>query len=299
MVANIEGVRTERLLKACFDAIKFSNTNDKFEKTRMMLESKIPEREELEYKRECLAKQTATKTKYNALRQAYLKHCDVKYKALLTWKENCKHYNHNMDRVKLRLINEHKRRLNWAFMKWKEGADKGVHMEMMVMTEDVMNENQNLTNELSSKKAVVAKQAVRSGRMQTSKLERVRNMFNRKSLRNYFDKWVGGALKVQNLDSGMTILKKTEKKHRMRYWLNKFRTQAKQVRRGHHVQARCDWLDLTRTKTNLKDCIATWKENVRKIKLGKKFMTRAINGIARNNVGMAFKRWKNVQNAEV
>ena len=31
LVGNIEGVRTERLLKACFDAIKFSNTNFKFE----------------------------------------------------------------------------------------------------------------------------------------------------------------------------------------------------------------------------------------------------------------------------
>lgn len=65
------------------------------------------------------------------------------------------------------------------------------------------------------------------------------------------------------------------------------------------MQARCDWLDLTRSNNNLKECIATWKENVRKIKLGKKFMTRAINGIARNNVGMAFKRWKNVQNADI
>jgi len=32
--------------------------------------------------------------------------------------------------------------------------------------------------------------------MQISKLERVRNMFNRKSLRTYYNKWVQGALKV-------------------------------------------------------------------------------------------------------
>jgi len=154
LVANIESVRRERLLKQCFDAIKFGNTNEKFETTRAILESKIPEREELQYKRDCLKKQTATKTKYNALRKAYLKHCDVKYKALMIWRENCKHFSHNMDRMKLRLINEHKRRLNWAFMKWKECSDKGVHLEMMVMTEDVMNENQNLSNELNHKKAV-------------------------------------------------------------------------------------------------------------------------------------------------
>ena len=212
------------MLKACFDAIRFSNTQTKFENTRAILEAKIPEREELEYKRECLTKQMATKTKYNALRQCYLKHCDVLYAALLRWKENCQHYNHNMERVKLRLINEHRRRLNHAFMKWKEGHDKNVHMEMMVMTEDVMNENQNLSNELSVKKAIAEKQAVRSGRMQVSKLERVRNMFNRKSLRAYYDKWVKGALKVQSLDSAMTILNKTEHKHRMRYWFAKWRT---------------------------------------------------------------------------
>lgn len=263
----------------------------------MVLEQKIPEREELEYKRECLAKQTATKTKYHALRQAYLKHCDVKYRALMIWRENCKHFNHNMERVKLRLIHEHKRRLNWAFMKWKEGADKGVHLDMLVMTEDVMNENQNLTNELSKKSAQRENQVVRSGRMQTSKLERVRNMFNRKSLRNYFDKWVGGALKIQSIDQGMTILKKTEKKHRLRNWLYRWRDQGKAVRRGQHVSARCDWLDLIRNNNSLKECVAQWRENVRKIKLGKKFINRALNGIARNNVGYAFKHWKGVQNA--
>ena len=229
LVGNIECVRRDRLLKQVFDAIRFSNTNEKFEMTRAVLESKIPEREELEFKRECLAKQTATKTKYHALRQCYLKHCDVLYQALMIWKQNCQHYTHNMDRVKLRLIEQHKRRLNWAFMQWKNGADKSVHMEMMVMTEDVMNENQNLSNELSQKKEIREKQIVRSGRMQTSKLERVRNMFNRKNLRASFDKWVYGALRIQSIDQGMTILKKTEKKHRLRYWLNKFRTQSKAV----------------------------------------------------------------------
>mgnify|MGYP001626693579 CR=1 FL=1 len=198
-----------------------------------------------------------------------------------------------MDRVKLRLIAQHKRRLNWAFMKWKEGADKGVHMEMMVMTEDIMNDNQNLSNDLSKKKAVRKQQAVRSGRMQTSKLERVRNMFNRKQLRSYYDKWVKNALKIQDLDKGMTLLKKTEKKHRLRFWLHKFRTQSKAAKRENHINTRCDWFDLMRKNNGLKDCVATWKENVRKLKLGKKFMTRAVNGIVRNEVGMAFKKWKN------
>ena len=59
--------------------------------------------------------------------------------------------------------------------------------------------------------------------MQVSKLERVRNMFNRKSLKNYFDKWVGGALKIQNIDVSMEKLKKTERKHRLRNNFNKLK----------------------------------------------------------------------------
>ena len=217
----------------------------------------------------------------------------------MIWKENCQHFGHNMERFKLRLINEHKRRLNQAFMKWKEGADKGVHMEMMVMTEDVMNENQNLTNELAKKTEIREKQVDRSGKMQISKLERVRNMFNRKSLRNYYDKWVSGALKIQNLDQAMEKFKKIENKHRLRFWLNKFRTQAKAVQRGEHIESRCDWIEMVRSKNSMKDCIATWKENVRKLKLGKRFMQRAINGVARNLVGAAFKKWKSVQSSEI
>ena len=97
----------------------------------------------------------------------------------------------------------------------------------------------------------------------------------------------------------MTILNKTEHKHRMRHWFAKWRTQGKAVRRGEHVTARCDWLELTRNNTNLKDCIYQWRENVRKIQLGRKFMKRAVAGVERNEVGMAFKKWKNVQSTEI
>ena len=48
-----------------------------------------------------------------------------------------------------------------------------------------------------------------------------------------------------------------------------------------------------RSNNCLKDAIATWKENVRKLKLARKFMKRAMNGLARNECGMAFKKWKN------
>ena len=80
----------------------------------------------------------------------------------------------------------------------------------------------------------------------------------------------------------------------MRNNLYKFRDQAKKTRRGHHINARCDWFDLMRSNNSLKDCMATWKDNVRKLKLARKFMQRAMNGVTRNLVGMSFKKWKNV-----
>ena len=42
MVEKIEGTRTEMLIKRVFDAIRFSNVNNKFEATRQELEDKIP-----------------------------------------------------------------------------------------------------------------------------------------------------------------------------------------------------------------------------------------------------------------
>lgn len=54
-----------------------------------------------------------------------------------------------------------------------------------------------------------------------------------------------------------------------------------------------------RSKNSLKDCVATWKSNVKKLKLARKFIQRALNGSVRNWCGIAFKRWKNVQATEM
>ena len=56
LVQKIEGTRTEMLLKRVFDAIRYSNVNDKFESTRQELEDKIPIRQELERQRDELIK---------------------------------------------------------------------------------------------------------------------------------------------------------------------------------------------------------------------------------------------------
>lgn len=96
-------------------------------------------------------------------------------------------------------------------------------MTMMMETEDLMNSNQNLTNEISVKKKVKEKQAVQSGNMKKFKLERIRNMLARKDMRELFDKWKKGALQIQGLDEACAKLKKTEHKRRMRIWFLRFR----------------------------------------------------------------------------
>jgi hypothetical protein len=110
---------------------------------------------------------------------------------------------------------------------------------MVFETENIMNENQNLTNEMNFKKDIVKKQAVQHGRQRDNKLERVRNMWNRKMMKGYFDKWGKNALKIQNLDEAVCKLKKTEHKRRLRIWYQKWIQQAKGVRRGANITDRC------------------------------------------------------------
>ena len=74
LVQRLEGTRTERLLKQCFDAIKFGNIQAKYEQTKQRLEQEIPVREELERKRETLLKTNKAKDKYNLFRSAIIRY---------------------------------------------------------------------------------------------------------------------------------------------------------------------------------------------------------------------------------
>lgn len=55
-----------------------------------------------------------------------------------------------MQRIKLRLIEQHKRRLSAFFFKWKENTDKKQMIELVSFTEDLMNENQELQNTIQA-----------------------------------------------------------------------------------------------------------------------------------------------------
>jgi len=108
LIQKIEGTRTEMLLKRVFDAVRYSNVNDKFEATRQELEDKIPLRQELERQKDELIKMSNQKDKAQLFRNFMKRHQDVMYRALSVWKDNCKYYKVTTERVKLRLINLHK-----------------------------------------------------------------------------------------------------------------------------------------------------------------------------------------------
>ena len=74
MVEKIDGTRTEMLVKRVFDAIRYSNVNDKFEATRQELEEKIPIRQELERQKDELTKMSQQKDKI-----ALFKSCFKRY----------------------------------------------------------------------------------------------------------------------------------------------------------------------------------------------------------------------------
>lgn len=75
------------------------------------------------------------------LRQCFFRHCDIAYKAILVWKNAVTYHKQVLHRLKLKLIDEHKRRLRIALMRWKESSDKMVHIDLLRVTEDHLNEN--------------------------------------------------------------------------------------------------------------------------------------------------------------
>ena len=80
--------------------------------------------------------------------------------ALQTWRKYVSYYHHVLDRMKVRIEAIHKRRLTSAFMRWRGKKDSEVLLEMKFETENMENDNQNLSNDLSVKKQIREKQKV-------------------------------------------------------------------------------------------------------------------------------------------
>ena len=90
------------------------------------------------------------KDKYNTLRKWCIRVSDAKYRALQVWKENIRYWKRTMNRLNLRLIEQHRRNLSSAFIRWREGIDRLRMVELLGVTEDLMNENQELRNTLGA-----------------------------------------------------------------------------------------------------------------------------------------------------
>ena len=148
IIDKIQGLRTERLMRKAFDAIRYGNMQQRFETTRDQLNERLPERQELEYRKDCIIKNTNTRTKAHVLRNCYLRNCDHQYRAIKIWKLYCIYHKHICNRVNLLLKQKHNRFLRMAFMRWKADADKQVHNDLIKVNEDCRNENQDLVNDL-------------------------------------------------------------------------------------------------------------------------------------------------------
>jgi hypothetical protein len=149
MVDKIEGTRTEMLLKRCFDALRYSVVNERFEATRQELEEKIPIRQGLERQKEELIKVSQQKDKVALLKNAFKRYQDVTYRGFQVWRGRVKYVNHTTSRMKLRLINLHRQNCAKALAKWKESTDRKNLKMLAVTTEDLQNESQNLQNTLT------------------------------------------------------------------------------------------------------------------------------------------------------
>lgn len=155
-----------------------------------------------------------------------------------------------------------------------------------------MNDNQNLTNDLQKKNAVRDEQRRRAAEQQISKLERIRNMINRKSLRHAYDKWITGAEMRNGLERACEKISHVEHKHKLRNNFIKFRVMAAAKKRQLYVIKKSDWFAQMRRGNSLKDMWFTWLEYVRVFKLARKFLKRADLGMDRGQRSIAFYKWK-------
>ena len=121
--------------------------------------------------------------------------------------------------------------------------------------------------------------AVRSGNRQMSKLQRVRNMINRIMLRQRFNQWVKSSEYILSIADGATLGDKLVKRRRLRNNFNKLKKQIKAIQRAEHIQKRVAWFMGVRGSAAKNDCYQSWRLWMKKIKLAKKFLMRASNGL--------------------
>lgn len=292
MVDKIDGTRTEMLLKRVFDAIRYSNVNDKFEATRQELEEKIPIRQELERQKDELIKMSNQKDKINLFKQAFKRYQDLLFRGWQEWRERVKYHNHTIKRLTLRLINLHRQNLSKAFFRWKEVCDKRNLKLLSVTTEDLQNENQNLENTVNRQRARKQAMAVRAGNRRQNKLIRVRNMLNRLMQKRCFRQWVSNTQYILNIEDATLLAEKISARRRLRNAFNKYRYKVRMANREVHILQRVDWFIGTRHASLKNDVYQSLRLFCKKSIVSKKFLRRVTNSIDKQLKNEAFSVWK-------
>ena len=292
MVDKIDGTRTEMLLKRVFDAIRYSNVNDKFEATRQELEEKIPIRQELERQKDELIKMSNQKDKINLFKTAFKRYQDVLYRAWQEWRERVKYHNHTMKRLKLRLTNLNRQNFSKAFFRWKEVCDKRNLKMLSVTTEDLQNENQNLQNTVTRQRGRKQAMAVRASNRKLNKLTRVGNMLNRIMCKRRFKQWVGATGYILNIEDATLLAEKVAARRRLRNAFMKYRLKVRMLNREGHILKRAEWFIATRHASLKNDVYQSLRLWAKRSVIAKKFMMRVANSVDKQLENEAFAVWK-------
>jgi hypothetical protein len=143
-------------------------------------------------------------------------------------------------------------------MTWKEATDKEVHAELMQITRDNLNENQNLMNEKAYRERVQKDQEERIKAHKIAKLDHISCMLSRHNMKRAFYKWIEGAVRINNMDAALEKLYRVELRGRKRVALYKYSTQIKAKKREEMVENRCRLMIKNRTNTIAKEALRGW-----------------------------------------
>ena len=292
MVERMQGVRAERLVKQCFDAIRYGNVLEKYEATRNRLGNEIPIREELERKRDLMIKNHRNKDKYHALRRCCIRYADAKYRAMMVWKENILYFKRTMNRAKIRLIELHRRNLSVAFSKWREGSDRKHMVELLRNTDDLINENQELKNTLSACHQEEDRLAQAKFRQQSLKVERLRNILNRNTIRRHLSTWAENSWLIACLETACNKATKTISRRRLRNSFNRYKAKVAEIKREEYIEGKVVWFQQVREKKLREVAVDAWISYVKRFKQARVFLLRSIKGVDRLIKNEALTQWK-------
>jgi len=163
---------------------------------------------------------------------------------------------------------------------------------MVEFSEELMNENQDLVNNLEQQKRKQEQLKDCSTRQQGTKLQRIRNMLNRNLLRRRFLIWANNANRIADLEDALFLSSKTMRRHKLRQGFQKFKKQVGEAKRVEYIDNKVDWFEAIRSRKAYENCFDAWKSYIRRYKMARKFLLRGIKGVDKQMANEAFSTWK-------